>query len=51
MVINVRKGLVLLALGGTLAPVYAALNYVAIQMGEEALHRGSEREGGCPAER
>ncbi|MEU7892470.1 hypothetical protein AB0B45_06335 [Nonomuraea sp. NPDC049152] len=48
MVINVRKGLVLLALGLALAPVYAALNYRAIRMGEEALRRGPEWEGSVP---
>ncbi|MDR8407986.1 hypothetical protein MTP10_04480 [Nonomuraea sp. 3-1Str] len=48
MVINVRKGLVLLTMGTALVPVYAALNYVAIQMGDEALRRGPEWEGGVP---
>ncbi|GAA2419724.1 hypothetical protein GCM10010404_92750 [Nonomuraea africana] len=38
----------MLALGLALVPVYAALNYVAIQMGEEALRRGPEWEGGVP---
>jgi len=38
--INVRRGLALQALGLALPPVYAALNFAAIRMGEEAQRRG-----------